>query len=342
MEHLGTQALRTERLVLRRIVPEDANQVFGWMGDPEVCRYERWNPHPSTGYSRGYIFEALDYSSDRTYHWGIEYEGSLVGYVCAACVDDFDRKATLGYAVARACWSQGIATEAVREVLRFLFLEVGLNRVEASHSVNNPASGRVLEKCGLNREGLAREYYFSNSGVQDSYLYGLARTAYLDRGKERAYGKERYLTRSAVMLFLLREREVLLQKRQNTGYADGMWDFACSGHVDGGESMRQAMAREAREELGVRILPQNLEFATLTHKNTPGDPDGVYYNGYFSARSYVGEPQVNEPEKCAELRWFPLDKLPEELLPDRRAALENYLAGVPYSEMGWEVQSGSN
>lgn len=137
--------------------------------------------------------------------------------------------------------------------------------------------------------------------------------------------RERYKTASAVMLFLLRERngrqEILLQKRRNTGYAEA------------GETMRAAMAREAAEELGLAFSPADVRFATLTHKTSP---DGTtYVNVFFCADCGEAKPQICEPEKCAELRWFPLDALPETLLADRRAALKNFRAGVPYSEFGW-------
>lgn len=150
--------------------------------------------------------------------------------------------------------------------------------------------------------------------------------------------RERYKTASAVMLFLVREqngkREILLQKRQNTGYADGMWDCGAAGHVEMGETMRMAMIREAAEELGVTLSPADVWFATLTHKTSP---DGTaYVNIFFCAECGEAEPRICEPEKCAELRWFSLDALPENLLEDRRAALENFRRGIPYSEFGWK------
>ena len=181
MTHLGTADIRTERLLLRRITPEDAQDVFAWMSDPEVCRYERWTPHESVAYSRGYIKAVFDYENIRTYQWGIELTGRLIGSVSVVGVDDHDQKAVMGYCVARKHWSCGYATEAAKAVLTFMFLQVGVNRMEASHSVNNPASGRVLEKAGFLREGLARAYYRCGLGFQDSCLFGLTREDYLNR-----------------------------------------------------------------------------------------------------------------------------------------------------------------
>lgn len=178
MNHLGTQELHTPRLTLRQIRPDDARDLFAWMGDPEVCRWERWTPHESADYSRGYIMAVYRYDDIRFYYWGIELDGRLIGSICVVNVDDFDEKAVMGYCLAREYWSRGYTTEAAREVLRFMFQEVGINRVEASHSINNPASGRVLEKAGFRPEGLAKEYYRSNEGFQDSRLFGITRREY--------------------------------------------------------------------------------------------------------------------------------------------------------------------
>jgi 8-oxo-dGTP pyrophosphatase MutT (NUDIX family) len=162
------------------------------------------------------------------------------------------------------------------------------------------------------------------------------------RCRLRAERPEHFRTLSAVMLFLVRERgereELLLQRRQNTGYSDGMWDCAASGHVDMGESMTAAMAREAWEELGISVDPADVRFCTLAHKNwsDTGDAfDDIYYNAFFTLDRYEGTPSIREPEKCSELRWFPADELPEDLIADRARAWRNYKAGIAYSEEGW-------
>lgn len=178
--HKGTQRIKTERLLLRKIQPDDAEMVYMWMGDPEVCKYERWKPHANFDYSRGYIIEVLDgYKSDCTYQWGIELGGKLIGSVSIVNVNDYDQKATLGYCLARKYWSNGYTTEAVKSILRYMFVEIGLNRIEASHSINNIASGRVLEKVGMLLEGQSQDYYFCNSGFQDSRLFGVTKEQFL-------------------------------------------------------------------------------------------------------------------------------------------------------------------
>lgn len=150
--------------------------------------------------------------------------------------------------------------------------------------------------------------------------------------------KERYSALSAVMLMLTRDgqdgEEILLQKRKNTGFADGFYDCCASGHVEEGESMKIAMCREAKEELGIDIGPEDLEFICLIHKNLGGK---AYYNGYFKGVKWFGEPCINEPEKSEELRWCRIDELPDNTIDDRKTAVTNYLKGIRYSESGWDI-----
>lgn len=148
-----------------------------------------------------------------------------------------------------------------------------------------------------------------------------------------------YLTPSAVIVMLMRERngrtEVLLQRRQNTGFADGLWDFSCSGKVEDGETMTVAAVRETKEELGVCVNAESLNFAVLIHKcDKPCNL--IYYNAYFICRDFDGQPRICEKEKCAELKWFDIDNLPDDLIDDRKKAVQAYLSGVRYIEYGWE------
>lgn len=148
----------------------------------------------------------------------------------------------------------------------------------------------------------------------------------------------RFLTPKAVMAFVLAEVDgrpsILLHQRHNTGYADGMWDCGASGHVEEGESMRVAMAREAGEELGITVAPADVQFAVLQYGRYHDDGE-TYVDVFFVIDRYEGTPHIMEPHKSSALAWFPLDALPDTLLPDRRRAIDNYLAGVSFDEFGF-------
>ena len=120
--------------------------------------------------------------------------------------------------------------------------------------------------------------------------------------------------------------EVLLQLRQGTGYMDGFWATAAAGHVEEGESVYDAASREALEELGVKDL--QLTPLCAMHRIQPGgDPVDQRVDYFFSAGSWVGQPAILEPHKCADLRWFRLDALPDPVVPHELKVLQALRAG---------------
>ncbi len=140
---------------------------------------------------------------------------------------------------------------------------------------------------------------------------------------------------SAIFPIILREREgrteVLLALRQNTGYMDGKWDFAGSGHVDEGETAVMAVVRECGEELGIRVNEGDVEFVHLSHRVGRGDAL-TYYDIYFLVKAHEGTPIVNEPEKCGGLGWFAIDSPPDDMIDYRKPVLTEYWGKVHYSE----------
>lgn len=130
-------------------------------------------------------------------------------------------------------------------------------------------------------------------------------------------------------LVLRRGDEVLLGLRRNTGYADGRWHLP-SGHTEAGESGSEATAREAFEEIGVTIAPDDLDFVHLMHHRTNEGRVALFY----SATHWEGEPTNREPDKCAELRWFPLTDLPP-MIDYAADALSHIAKSTVYSERGW-------
>lgn len=148
-----------------------------------------------------------------------------------------------------------------------------------------------------------------------------------------------HLTPSAVMLLMYRDsngvRETLLQHRHNVPVLNDLWDTAVTGHVEKGESMRQALCREAREELGIDIAPEDLKFRALSHVLVR--PGYTYYNGYFEAIRWQGTPGIMEPEKCDGLAWFPLNALPADMIEERRRAVLDTGSGVYYYETGFDL-----
>lgn len=141
---------------------------------------------------------------------------------------------------------------------------------------------------------------------------------------------ERFTLRAAAYLLLIKNGEVLLLRRHNTGWHDGEYTLP-AGHIDGGETIRSELCREAIEEVGCTVSPDDLRFAHVMHQRDNNE----YIDFYFVAQNWQGEPTNCEPEKCSEVQWFAINNLPVNILPNVKQALNAYAAGRAYSEFGW-------
>ncbi len=142
---------------------------------------------------------------------------------------------------------------------------------------------------------------------------------------------EKYKLIVAVYLLFRKEDKILLLRRANTGYADGQYGLV-AGHLDAGESLRQAAVREAKEESGVDIDEKNLILKTTMHRKKEEDERVGFF---YEPTHWSGELRNIELDKCDDLRWFPLNELPENVIPYIRQAIECYKNGIIYSEFGW-------
>lgn len=142
---------------------------------------------------------------------------------------------------------------------------------------------------------------------------------------------ERFLIRSAVYLILFKENKILLSRRFNTGWMDGYYSLI-AGHLDGNEPVSLAMIREAKEEAGIVVKKEDLLPATVIHRYYP---DQEYIDFFFVSKKWSRAPKIMESDKCDDMSWFDLNKLPENLLPYIKEAIENYKKGTSFFESGW-------
>jgi ADP-ribose pyrophosphatase YjhB (NUDIX family) len=144
--------------------------------------------------------------------------------------------------------------------------------------------------------------------------------------------KERFKLIPEVYLILERDGRILLSRRFQTGYEDGNYSMV-AGHVDGNETMREAIARETAEESGLKINPLKLEHLLTMHRWC-GDHERIGL--YFTTKHWDGEIRNMEPNKCDDLSWFPLEQLPENTIPYIQTAISCYLKGEKYCEFDWD------
>ncbi|MGH3471310.1 MAG: NUDIX hydrolase [Nocardioidaceae bacterium] len=134
---------------------------------------------------------------------------------------------------------------------------------------------------------------------------------------------DRFQVVPAAYVVLRRDDQILLQLRRGTGYMDGYWATAAAGHVETDESVVAAALREAREEIGVDIAPAALIPLTAMHR-TAGNHQAIdeRVDFFFSCLQWAGEPRLVEPEKAADLAWFDLAGLPENVVAHERFVFE--------------------
>jgi mutator protein MutT len=133
-----------------------------------------------------------------------------------------------------------------------------------------------------------------------------------------------------VHLLFVRQDQVLVARRLNTGYRDGEYSVP-AGHLDGGETVVAAAMREAREEVGVQLEAGDILFSSVMHRL-----EGEERVDFFvRVRAWAEEPFNNEPDKCDDLRWVGLHSLPQNTVPYVRRAIQNHLDGSVFDEFGW-------
>lgn len=182
MNHLGTVRIETERLILRKFVFSDAWQMFvNVTSDPKVNKFLTWELHEDVSATERLLAEWNEkYNNPARYCWAIELKeiGEVIGNIAAPTIKERTETAEVTYCLGSRWWGHGIVPEALRAVMEFLFYEVGLNRIEAGFDINNPNSGKVMEKVGMCKEGVHRQAGRNNQGLFDLVLYALLREDY--------------------------------------------------------------------------------------------------------------------------------------------------------------------
>ena len=180
MNKTGTRTIETRRLILRQFRMEDAEDMFtNWASDPEVTRFLTWPAHASVDVTRAVLSDWIPrYADGGFFNWAVEWKetGRVIGNISVVRLDENISAAEIGYCMSRSFWGRGIMPEALRAVIDYLFDSVGVNRIAACHDVNNPKSGRVMDKAGMKAEGVQRGAGRNNLGICDHIWHAILRS----------------------------------------------------------------------------------------------------------------------------------------------------------------------
>ena len=179
MNKAGTQRIETDRLILRRFRSEDAEDMYAnWASDPEVTRFLTWPTHASVDVTKSLLADWIPRYEDGGYfNWAMESKetGQVIGNISVVKLREDTGAADMGYCMGRAWWGRGLMPEALKAVMDYLFHTVELNRIAACHDVNNPKSGRVMDKAGMKLEGVWRQAGKNNQGICDEVWHAALR-----------------------------------------------------------------------------------------------------------------------------------------------------------------------
>ena len=139
--------------------------------------------------------------------------------------------------------------------------------------------------------------------------------------------RERFKLSASVFMILKKSNKVLLLKRSNTGWMDGLFSVP-AGAIDGKETLLEAVMREVQEEIGVAVEPKNIRLVHTMHCFTGSDE---WLGQYFITESWEGEHRICEPEKHSELQWVAANSLPDTVIPYVGQAIDHILKGISYS-----------
>lgn len=176
--------IETERLRLRKLTMRDAQDIYTYSQDPLVAKYVLWDAMVSLNEAKNYIRYMLrKYRLGEPASWGIEWKatGQVIGTIGFMWIQRDNASAEAGYSLNRQFWNKGIMTEALGALIDYGFRSMNLNRIEAQHETENPASGAVMRKCGMLKEGTLRQRMMNKGRFVDVDLYAILRRDYIKK-----------------------------------------------------------------------------------------------------------------------------------------------------------------
>jgi 8-oxo-dGTP diphosphatase len=306
--------LITERLILRPLLPHDAESLHRLVNDWEVTRNLAVVPFP---YPRKLADDWIA-STARELAEGVAYNLAITGRdgeqelllgVVGLRLNGNPREATLGYWVGRRFWGHGVASEAAGRMVRWGFANLAIDRILADVATDNPASGAVLRRIGFRQTGEGMKHSVARGGARPIWQFVATRDDVF--GTPMVEGSEpgdRPTLLVAACALIDIDGRVLLARRPEGKTMAGLWEFP-GGKLQPGETPEAALIRELKEELGIDVSATCLApFAFASH---------AYENFHllmplYLCRRWKGLPT---PRENQTLKWVWPDKLPDYDVP---------------------------
>ncbi len=184
MNLIGTRTIETDRLILRKIREDDYVLAYkNWCSDKDVTLYVTWDVHSDISVTKEFISSRANDYTDSTFRWIMEYKENheVIGTI-DAIVKNNDCACEVGYAMGKKYWNKGIMTEALKSVIKYMFMECDINLIYAKYLSKNIGSGKVMKKAGMKYETTLRDGYIDKNGeISDLVFYSITKKDYLNR-----------------------------------------------------------------------------------------------------------------------------------------------------------------
>lgn len=174
--------IQTDRLILRKLAKEDADDMFKYASEPAVSRFMPWEAHKTIEDTKEFLaFVIKAYEQQRKLTWAIELKatGQMIGTIDYVSWQPKRFKAEIAYTLSPEYWGKGLMREAVDGLLAFGFKEMELNKVEAPIMLENVQSRRLAQKLGMTQEGVARDHMIIKGGFVDLAMYAILKREYV-------------------------------------------------------------------------------------------------------------------------------------------------------------------
>ena len=171
------KSLKTERLILRKLYLNDTKQYFDIIGSSkQVSKYTLWEPHKEIKETEVLMREWVSqYEDNDFYKWAITLKktGELIGIIQLLRFNDKNNSCEVAYLLGEKYWNQGYMTEALNEIIKFSFTELGISTINADHYSENIASGKVLLKSGMKFLGKEKDRFNNSKGFDELMCYSI-------------------------------------------------------------------------------------------------------------------------------------------------------------------------